>query len=541
MIRRSKDQHGRRRPLLSALGASAAASVLVLASTSLIAGSASAQTVTPHATSTAPCTVTVAAGTGQVAGNFIVGVSAGTTQIKLDCNVASQAALAIEASLFTSISSSNVIPTGEVDTSTLSQFAPSATDTGCPAATAGSCEIATVAVPAAYTAADPNAACPPTQAQINAGVYGCAIAAVTSADVPVPGAEFLLQYAVQTTNPNAPTIAAVQSTGSVGSEINISDAAGNTGYWWGNATQVGQALATGTPAQAPPSSCGTGGGYGNVPSTFLNVLWYAAGSATPILGSAAGVTISNDCYSGTTLSPPVLGGVTTVPAGVTVGTTYAVYLCELNLTPYQGTTTGPCGPAVQGLGWIEASFNFTPAAKVISQNLPEAGSATVSTAASFSAQLATSGNSGTVTFTQTTGAPTVTVSSSGAVTLSSTISAGTYTATGTTSDTAGDTGTFAFSVTLTGSTPPPPAPAIRRVVGHAVVRGVAIIRIYGVYFTKVKSVVLGGGSSARVRGENPHVIVIAVYTSAHARKGRIPLVIHFVSGKVCRGSLSILN
>ena len=68
-------------------------------------------------------------------------------------------------------------PTAEADTSTVGDFTASATDTGCPAGTAGSCTEATFAVPATFSAAGDTAAqCPPSQAQINAGLFGCAIA-----------------------------------------------------------------------------------------------------------------------------------------------------------------------------------------------------------------------------------------------------------------------------------------------------------------------------------------------------------------------------
>jgi hypothetical protein len=95
------------------------------------------------------------------------------------------------------------------------------------------------------------------------------------------------------------------------------------------------------------------------------VNWFASGSTTPIAGSAAGVTISNDCYNVTTLYAPVLGGTIPVPSTVTIGTTYTVYLCELNGTPYPSNDTSNatnCGTAPEGENWIDASFTFTPTA-----------------------------------------------------------------------------------------------------------------------------------------------------------------------------------
>ena len=79
---------------------------------------------------------------------------------------------------------------------------------------------------------------------------------------------------------------------------------------------------------------------------------------------------------------------------------------------------------------------------------PAAGSVTVAGSSAFSDQLVVSGNSGTVTYAQTGGSPALTVASSGVVTTSGTLVPGSYTATGTTSDTTGDYGTFIFTLTV---------------------------------------------------------------------------------------------
>lgn len=338
---------------------------VVIMTTGLIAlpGSAVSAASVAHV-SAAPCNVKVSAGTGTVVGNLIVGVTAGTTNVTLDCNASTSAAFAVEASLFAAFGSSAVVLASEADTSALGTFAPSASDTGCPAGTAGSCEVATFAVPSTFAASDAKAACPPTQAQINAGIYGCALAVATAAQAQVAGAEYLLIYASETTPPSAPTIAATATTGPPGSTITISDAIGSNGYWWGNAIQQFQAVALGTTPAAAPASCSSGG-YGNVPAPFLKVNWFAAASTTPVAGSAAGVTISNDCYDGSKLFTPVLGGTVLVPATLTNGTKYTMFLCELNVTPFPSNdpnATTDCGPAPAGASWIDASVSFSAAA-----------------------------------------------------------------------------------------------------------------------------------------------------------------------------------
>ena len=79
---------------------------------------------------------------------------------------------------------------------------------------------------------------------------------------------------------------------------------------------------------------------------------------------------------------------------------------------------------------------------------PTSASVTVPGATTFTDQLAVTGNIGTVTYVQTGGSPNVTVSSTGLVATSGALSAGTYIATGTTSDTNGDQGTFTFTLSV---------------------------------------------------------------------------------------------
>jgi len=496
------------------------------------ASSASAVTLGSNAASTLPCNVTVTGG-GQLATSapLITGVVAGTTQIKFDCNASSGAAVAAEASLLAAISSSNVIPTAEADTASLGTFTASATDTGCPAGTAGSCTEATFAVPATFTAAgDTKSVCPPTQAQINAGLFGCAVAVANSSEAEIAGGEYLLQYASQTA-PAAPTISALQTTGSAGSLINVSDSSSATGYWWGDAVQAIQALDAGAAAAVAPSTCTTG--YGDVPTADLEQAWYTAGSSTPTYaGAATGVTISNDCYTGSTLQPPVLGGTLTVPATVTAGTAYTVYLCEVNATPYPSNDANSakvCGTAAP---FIDASFTFSAAAKALSQNLPVTASIASGAESAFTAQLASSGNTGTVTYTQTAGSPGIVVSGSGAVTTSGKLTAGTYTASGTTADPNGDSGTFTFKLNVTGSvvttTPPPKA---TRVVGWGIIGRTDIVTITGKDFPAGPKIIGHAGTVATVVHATASRITVRVRVVKSAKKGAFRFTIQFRNGK----------
>jgi hypothetical protein len=514
-------------------GASALAMVAGLTLISI--GSASAASGTPHAAPPLPCNITVTgAGTAVPGQTLIVGVVAGTTVVTFNCNTSSGAGIAAEASLLAAVGTSGVIPTTEADTSALGTFAPSATSTGCPAGTVGSCSIATFAVPATFATADANGVCPPTQAEINAGLFGCAIAVASTQLAPVTGAEYLIQYASQSTAPSPPSIQPLQTTGSEGSLINVADATGNTGYWWGSAVQAVQAAAAGTTPAIAPNSC-TGVGYGNAPGPYLADVWFVTGTSTAIGGGpASGVTISNDCYNGKTLCPPVLGGTITVPATVVAGTAYTVVLCEVNTTPYPSNDIHAatiCGAGAPS--WIDASFSFTAKAKVISQNLPVTNTIAVGSASSFKDQLTTSGNQGTVSYTQSTGSPSVAVSSSGAVSTSGALKAGTYTATGTTTDASGDAGTFSYALVVTGTTPPivKPVPKALRVSGAAVHGRTVVLTIIGRNFTGGPRITGPRGTSATVLRATSTRLTVRVKEATTLKKGTYTLTIKFASGK----------
>jgi hypothetical protein len=511
------------------------ASLAIVAGVALAsAGDASAATLSANAASTLPCTVSVSGGGQLVTGTtLITGVVAGTTQIKFDCNTSSSASVAAEASLLAAIGATNVIPTAEADTTSLGTFTPSATDTGCPAGTAGSCTVATFAVPATFTAAgDTNAQCPPSQAQINAGLFGCAVAVATSSETEIAGGEYLLMYASQTTTPAAPTISALQTSGSPGSLINVSDAAGATGFWWGDAVQAIQALDAGAAAAVAPSSCATGGGYGNVPSSNLEEAWYVAGSSTPAFaGPATAVTISNDCYTGSTLQGPVLGGTIAVPPTVTSGTSYTVYLCEVNATPYPSNDSKAASVCGSSAPFIDASFPFSVSSKTLSQNLPVSASVTAADEASFTAQLTSSGNTGAVTYTQTAGSPGVVVSGSGAVTTSGKLATGTYTASGTTADPNGDSGTFTFKLSVTGAVATAPAPTATRVVGYGIIGRTDTVTITGRNFTAGARIIGHAGTVATALRTTSTRITTRLRVVKTAKRGTFRLTIQFRSGK----------
>ena len=103
-----------------------------------------------------------------------------------------------------------------------------------------------------------------------------------------------------------------------------------------------------------------------------------------------------------------------------------------------GTTSDPNGDT--------GTFALTLEVGALIQNVPTTASVKVSGSLAFHDQLTVTGSDGAVTYVQTRGTPALVVSASGLVTTSGTLAAGSYVAKGTTSDPAGDTGTFTLSV-----------------------------------------------------------------------------------------------
>ncbi|MGC8509798.1 MAG: hypothetical protein ACP5PB_02880, partial [Acidimicrobiales bacterium] len=106
----------------------------------------------------------------------------------------------------------------------------------------------------------------------------------------------------------------------------------------------------------------------------------------------------------------------------------------------RGTTSDAAGDT--------GTFAFRLVVGQLTQGAPLRTTTSVAGSATFSDQLAVTGASGAVTFAQTSGTPSLVVSPTGLVTTSGSLAAGSYVARGTTSDAAGDTGTFAFRLVV---------------------------------------------------------------------------------------------
>ena len=202
----------------------------------------------------------------------------------------------------------------------------------------------------------------------------------------------------------------------------VTDGYGNSGSWVYALTDPAGTLVTTstsdtvTIANSHPysSSLTTTGNYGNV-TYSLNA------PVTGISLSASGVVTTS-----TTLAPA-----TYTISGTTVD---------------QNADTG--------------SFTFT--LEVVAGSLittPPTDTVLDTNSVEYSHSLTSTGNMGTVSYTKTGGSSSLNVTSGGQVTTTGALSAGTYTVSGTTTDPAGNNGTFNFVLTVTASPPPPAPPA----------------------------------------------------------------------------------
>ncbi|HEX7994957.1 MAG TPA: hypothetical protein VF506_13630 [Streptosporangiaceae bacterium] len=247
----------------------------------------------------------------------VTGVTPGST-ITIDCAAGALPASSIlviaEASGLAGIISPSSANLNEVDLGAI-RIVVSGTD--------GSLH-ATFTVPASFAAADSNAVCPPTQAQINIGLT-CDLVTVSLATLQ-PLNEAMIAYAGQGT-PNAPTLQGTFTVKRGTKTVTASDVAGAcptpptaaSHCWWG-------APVTGAPN---PTS------FGGIPAVEARVSKLVTAGDLNVSAAvycAAGATASACAGLPTgTLVPPALSGTVTTTLGLTPFT-----VNEPNTTPYQG-------------------------------------------------------------------------------------------------------------------------------------------------------------------------------------------------------------
>jgi outer membrane protein OmpA-like peptidoglycan-associated protein len=173
---------------------------------------------------------------------------------------------------------------------------------------------------------------------------------------------------------------------------------------------AGTLTTTPTSGNAPAGSLAGFSGSLTTSGNFGGAVTYIQTSGTDVLVSSSGVlSLSNSSLS---VGTYVASGTTSDPDGDHGSFTYTFYVTGGGLT-----------------------------------TIPTSGSVLATGSSGFSDTLSTLNNTGPVTYNQTSGTSVV-VSSAGSVTTSGSLVAGTYTATGTTSDTNGDIGTFTYTLTV---------------------------------------------------------------------------------------------
>jgi hypothetical protein len=161
----------------------------------------------------------------------------------------------------------------------------------------------TFTVPSPFTAVDPQAACPPTQAQVNAGQEFCTISLATISAGSYGTVNIV--YAGQPT-PQPPTLALSPTSACVGQQVTITGGSG----WWGNAGDV-------TPSSSIVIS--VGGVTSNAVTASISAASYSYSPPAPLVS-------------------PLLSGTFLIPSGVASGT-QNVTVTEPNTTGLPGTVS----------------------------------------------------------------------------------------------------------------------------------------------------------------------------------------------------------
>lgn len=135
---------------------------------------------------------------------------------------------------------------------------------------------------------DPNATCPPTTEELNAGLIGCAVAMIDLESFkPVVAGTMVLNFKGQGLFQTNPTLFLTPNAATVGQHVALSDFPGAKTYWW---------LATLVSLEA--NLAGGGGSGGPIP-----VVVKSGGHKVFSKASVAPAT-----YNGTTFTPPKLSG-----------------------------------------------------------------------------------------------------------------------------------------------------------------------------------------------------------------------------------------
>ncbi len=196
------------------------------------------------------------------------------------------------------------------------------------------------------------------------------------------------------------------------------------------------------------------------------------------------------------------------------------------------------------------TFTFTLTVGQLVQRPPLRASVPAGQSATYSVQLDVGANLGPITYAQTSGQPALVVSATGLVTASGTLAPGTYPVAGTVTDTTGDAGTFAFTLTVTPAaattttttTPPPPTttttlpspPRAVAVIGRAIAGRTRILTVTGSGFYGRPRVTSHPGTRVVVAHDTGTLLVLRVSVWRGSRNGVFVFTLVFRNGQRCR-------
>jgi hypothetical protein len=147
-------------------------------------------------------------------------------------------------------------------------------------------------------ASDSKATCPPSHAELNMGLIGCALAMIDLTTFKVVGAgSALVNYEGQPLFPRSPTLALSPKTATPSQVVHVRDAPGAKTYWWLSTVTALQGL--------------LGGGSAAPPVVTVSL---AKSSNSPPTTAANDITVSPAVYNYPVLTPPKISGGFTVPA-----------------------------------------------------------------------------------------------------------------------------------------------------------------------------------------------------------------------------------
>jgi hypothetical protein len=151
----------------------------------------------------------------------------------------------------------------------------------------------------ASQASDPMATCPPSNAELNMGLIGCALAMIDLTTFKVVGAgSALVNYTGQPLIPPSPTLALSAKKARPNQVVDVSDDPGATTYWW---------LSTVTGLQGLL-------GAGSPPPPVVTVGLAESSNSRHPTKAANNITVTPAVYNYPVLTPPKISGGFTVPA-----------------------------------------------------------------------------------------------------------------------------------------------------------------------------------------------------------------------------------